>query len=68
MDSYYVNQKAETSGEHEVHKASCKYLPKKENLMPLGEFAKCSDALKEAKKHYSNIDGCYFCCLLYHKR
>lgn len=68
MDNYYVDKNPQFSGEHEVHVGSCKHLPKKENLIDLGRFSNCSKAMKEAKKQFEKVDGCYYCCLLFHKR
>lgn len=68
MDSYYVNRNAQPTGENEVHKSGCNYMPDAINKMYLGEFYNCQDAVKEAKKTYSNVDGCYYCCKLCHTR
>ena len=68
MNNYYVNKNCQKGGEHEVHKQSCLYLPKPENRIYLGVFNNCRDAIKEAKKHYSNIDGCFYCCKECHTR
>lgn len=62
---YYVNNKAQSNGDHEVHTASCKYLPSDRKY--LGEFNNCNDAVKEAKKTFLNVDGCYWCCNSCHK-
>lgn len=62
MPNYYLNKKHNPSGEHEVHKEACSFLPKKGNRMYLGSFENCRLALEESRKHYPNIDGCYFCC------
>ena len=62
MSIYYVNKNAQDSGEHEVHKVSCKYLPSKDNLIYLGDFPTCAEAVREARKNFSNVDGCYYCC------
>ena len=61
MDHYYVNMNAQSTGEHEVHKDGCSYLPNIENRKHLGYFSTCKQALQEAKKYYSNVDGCYYC-------
>ena len=61
MASYYVNKNAQANGDHEVHKSGCSYLPKIENRIYLGQFSNCKDSVKEAKKHYSKSNGCYFC-------
>lgn len=68
MDSYYVNKNAQTTGEHEVHKSSCPYLPAAENRIYLGSFSNCAEAVREARKHYINVDGCKHCCPNCHTR
>jgi hypothetical protein len=62
MKSYYVNKDKQSNGDHEVHVASCIYFPKPENRKYLGEFDNCKDAVKEAKKTYSQSNGCKTCC------
>lgn len=62
MASYYVNKKAQATGDHEVHVKSCSFLPDPENRVYLGEFATCRGAMQEARKHYAQADGCYYCC------
>ena len=62
MAVYYVNKNAQPTGEHEVHKDGCNYMPALENRVYLGYFDNCKDAVKEAKKKYDDIDGCYYCC------
>lgn len=61
MASYYVNKKAQSNGDHEVHKSSCQYLPNLDNRKYLGEFNNCKDAVIEAKKTYNQSNGCYTC-------
>jgi len=68
MDKYYVNENPQTTGEHEVHKANCSYLPEYPNRKYLGEFANCADAVREAKKYFNNVDGCYYCSNECHTR
>ncbi|MFD0940252.1 hypothetical protein [Pedobacter boryungensis] len=62
MEKYYVNKKAQSNGDHEVHVKSCTWFPSSENAMLLGEFSSCADAVKEAKKTYSKANGCWTCC------
>lgn len=59
MDLYYVNQDAQANGDHEVHKSSCNYLPSARTY--LGQFARCQEAVQEAKKYYRQSNGCYWC-------
>ncbi len=61
MPHYYVNRKAQSNGDHEVHTASCNYLPNEENKLYLGVFDTCGPAVREAKKTYSQSNGCYYC-------
>jgi hypothetical protein len=58
---YYVNKNVQTNGDHEVHTASCSYLPEPGNKIFLGDFGNCQSAVKEAKKYYSQSNGCYYC-------
>ena len=68
MAAYYVNENAQDTGEHEVHEVDCSHMPKPENRTYLGDFTNCKDAVKEAKKIYNNVDGCYYCCNPCHNR
>ncbi len=61
MAMYYVNKQAQDNGDHEVHESGCTFMPAKENQKYLGSFPNCHDAVREAKKHYSQSNGCYFC-------
>lgn len=65
---YYVNKNAQSTGEHEVHAEGCPYMPLYPNRLYLGYFAKPQEAIKEAKKYYDNVDGCYHCCLPVHTK
>ncbi|MEI7628939.1 MAG: hypothetical protein WCJ80_11905 [Bacteroidota bacterium] len=62
MELYYVNTKAQSNGDHEVHTGSCVYLPSTENRLYVGYFSTCAEAVREAKKTYTQADGCYYCC------
>lgn len=68
MVTYCVNKNAQDTGEHEVHTYNCNYLPKEENRIYLGSFSTCHGAIEEAKKYYSNVDGCYYCSKECHTR
>ncbi|WDF46469.1 hypothetical protein PQ459_16395 [Chryseobacterium sp. KACC 21268] len=61
MAKYYVNKKAQSNGDHEVHNLDCQYLPSLENRKYLGEFSSCKEAVKESKKTYSDSNGCKTC-------
>ncbi|HEX6371036.1 MAG TPA: hypothetical protein VF006_19115 [Longimicrobium sp.] len=59
--SYYVNTQAQSNGDHEVHRDGCTYLPSILNRKYLGQFNYCVDAVDEARKHYTQVNGCYYC-------
>jgi len=61
MSHYYVNKNAQSNGDHEVHTTGCSYMPNNENRIYLGDFSRCSQAISEARKHYSQVNGCYYC-------
>lgn len=61
MNRYYVNDKAQENGDHEVHKESCDYLSLVKSKKDLGYHPNCHSAVREAKKTYSTADGCYHC-------
>lgn len=64
MPNYCVNTNPQPgSGDHEVHDlASTKgCLPDPANRLDLGWHANCTGAVKEAKKHYSDVNGCFYC-------
>ena len=58
---YYVNKNRQSNGDHEVHIPSCSYFPNSENRIYLGDFATCRSAVMEAKKYYSQSNGCFYC-------
>jgi len=61
MPNYVVNKSTHFSGEHELHTTYCPVSADEDNSISLGYFSNCRLALKEARKHYVNVDGCVFC-------
>lgn len=62
MTRYYVNKNAQANGDHEVHKADYCPTPADEaNRKDLGDFSSCHEAVREAKKHYPQSNGCANC-------
>ena len=61
MANYYVNKNAQDNNDHEVHNGGCSWLPKVENRIYLGDFTTCGPAITEARKHYSQVNGCAHC-------
>ena len=61
MARYYVNENAQSNGDHEVHCEGCSYMPDPGNRKYLGDFSSCKPAVTEAKKYYRQSNGCYYC-------
>lgn len=59
---YYVNKNTQANGDHEVHVTGCSFMPTDTNRIYLGIFESCRPAVTEAKKHYVQSNGCYYCC------
>ena len=59
MAAYYVNNYAQTSGDHEVHKTGCQFMPGSKTF--LGDHSTCHTAVAEARKIYKQSNGCYSC-------
>ncbi len=62
MEIYHVNKNPQENGDHEVHVSGCSHLPSKKNLQYLGVFTDCRHAMIEAKKIFSQPNGCCHCC------
>ena len=67
---FVLNKNAQPTGEHEVHNldAGCSYLPDHANQLYLGVFTSCHGAVTEARKTYTNIDGCAYCAASCHTK
>ena len=61
MLRYYLNENAQSNGDHEVHNERCSYLPKRENRIYLGSHNNCHSAVTEARKYWRQVNGCYHC-------
>lgn len=61
MKKYYVNDIAQTNGDHEVHHEDCQNLPSVLNRTYLGLFSACKSAVDEAKKRHRQVNGCKTC-------
>lgn len=61
MAYYYVNQNAQSNGDHEVHRDPCSWMPDAANRTYLGSFDNCRDAVRAAKSHYTQVNGCIHC-------
>lgn len=61
MKKYYVNNKAQDNGDHEVHSEDCLWLSLAISSKYLGQYNSCSSAVREAKKTYPRANGCKTC-------
>jgi len=61
MAAYYVRIPPQFNGDHEVHKTGCSWMPEAGNRIYLGEFLSCGPAVAEARKHYHQVNGCFYC-------
>lgn len=68
MPLYYVNKNKQLTGEHEVHKEGCYRMPEPQNSLYLGYFSNAIDAVHEARRYYTNVDGCYYCSSEAHRK
>ena len=68
MARYYVNTNAQSTGEHEVHKDGCHRMPEPQNRIYLGYFSDAKEAVREARRYFSNVDGCYYCASEAHEK
>lgn len=59
MADYYVNQLAQSNGDHEVHVVGCLYMPSHKTY--LGNFSSCQPAVSAAKGLYPTANGCIHC-------
>ncbi len=60
MISYCVNNRAQASGEHEVHQDECRFLPRIRTS--LGRHSSPESAVNKAISIFSKAYGCKFCC------
>lgn len=67
-DKYYINKNKQENGDNEIHLKTCRYFPKKENALCLGQFENCESAKLQAKENYENADGCFYCLKKCHER
>ncbi len=68
MATYFVNDNAQPTGEHEVHRSDCAWLRLVASRTDLGDHFYCNTAVQKAKQYYTNVDGCYYCSNACHNR
>lgn len=66
MSNYYVNDTAQSNGDHEVHKEGCYWLSLVVRKTYLGNYNECRPAVTKAKQRYRTANGCIHCSLPCH--
>ncbi|MYD93353.1 MAG: hypothetical protein F4Y02_06615 [Chloroflexi bacterium] len=66
MADYYVNDRAQDNGDHEVHEDGCYWLGLAKSTTYLGNFSSCHGAVRKAKTIYRQSNGCKHCSLPCH--
>ncbi len=64
MPYYCVNRNAQSgTGDHEVHDVNSTKgcLPDVASRLDLGFQTSCRGAVVEARRHYDDVNGCYWC-------
>jgi len=61
MSKYYVNNTAQSNGDHEVHKEGCYWLSLANNTTYVGDFTSCKPAIEVAKRKHPKSNGCKTC-------
>jgi hypothetical protein len=63
MPTYCVNRNAQANGDHEVHDVTANRwcLPAVSNRVDLGYHSDCTGAVRQAKWHYPQANGCANC-------
>lgn len=68
MPQYFLNNTAQSNGDHEVHKEGCIYLQFVVSKTNLGYHDNCSSAVTAARVIHRTADGCKTCSLACHSR
>lgn len=64
---YYVNDQAQSNGDHEVHEDGCYWLKIAASKSYLGYFDNCRDAVVKSRTFfYRQSDGCASCSAACH--
>ncbi|RZM19103.1 MAG: hypothetical protein EOO88_38960 [Pedobacter sp.] len=66
MKQYYVNDTAQSNGDHEVHENTCIYFQSILKKTYLGSFTNCQEAVDKAGKLHKQVNGCAKCCKFCH--
>lgn len=62
MMHYYINNRTQPNGEHQIHRTGCTFMPDSETRTYLGQFDSSASALAEARRRYKQATLCHYCC------
>lgn len=62
MTHYYVNNRTQANGDHQIHRTGCSFMPETDSRCYLGEFDSFARALVEAHRRYKQVGVCRYCC------
>ncbi len=58
---YFVDEFPQENGDHEVHRFRCEHMPPPSARIYVGECYTCRDALRMARQHRRQVNGCRYC-------
>ncbi|MES9961686.1 MAG: hypothetical protein ABW089_14745 [Sedimenticola sp.] len=61
MEKYYLSTAPQQNGEYDLHVGTCNFLPAMKERIFVGEFSNFNTAMKEARKRFKPVNGCYWC-------
>lgn len=61
-NAYTVTLLPQDQGKHFVHRTDCQVLPEHIDLVELGSFDQCTEAIPKARELFSPVNGCALCC------
>lgn len=65
MKRYFVSYSPEGTG-YEVHTAACRHVAPEAERIELGYSLNCYEAIRKARRHHPNVNGCAHCCTRCH--
>ncbi len=61
LKHYFINKKSDKNGSQFMHDEYCLQIPK-DDILYVGMFENCNEAIKVARENYSTVIGCKKCC------
>ncbi len=60
--TYAVTGTPQDEATHFLHRTDCQVLPQHLELVDLGTFEACGEAMARARERFSPVNGCALCC------